>query len=111
MTVEFDVHDGIYARDSRPYLTAHDNEFLNAKARFACDLVVSWGMPWASADYKVDLDGGYTRMAHRPEHIVRRAMEITERLWEAFGDYGWIIDMPTLNEATAIIEANKNLSD
>jgi hypothetical protein len=73
-------------------------KFLTREARLAMALIQRWGMVTCLPDGE-DSAGRAKFTIMPPRDVVNRACEVAERAIQRFNDCGWMVDLPSSEEA------------
>jgi hypothetical protein len=95
---ENEVEPSNYGRDARPQIMERPRKFLTCEARLAMVLIERWGMVTCLPDGE-DSAGRAKFTIMPPRDVVNRACEVAERAIQRFNDCGWMVDLPSSEEA------------
>jgi hypothetical protein len=81
---------------------SHETYALSARARFAMECIIRWGM-FAGVPDGEDHAGRAKGRNATPDEIAHRACETAQTAFEEFERRGWLLDMPGFDRAEAML--------
>ena len=109
MTTPTTKAEAVYYREyGRPFgLKIHEREWPSQKARFAMAMIERWGMVSGMMDGEDSAGRAKVRLASVDE-VVERAVEASEKAFEAFRSKGWIEDLASVDEIGDILKEQED---
>lgn len=108
MSAEFSIARSKYELDdNRPRFGIHETVHLNQEARLAMSLIERWGMVAAKPDGE-DGAGRQKLTCLSPEEVVSKACSTVSAAMAEFRQLGWILDLPTLDQAEEALKSKEN---
>ena len=100
-----------FPREGVPVHTlSHARRELAPEARFAMSCIERWGMV-AARPAGEDTAGRQKLEVSTPAEVVARACEMSRRAFAAFEEHGWILDLPSMDDAVDAIQEAENAND
>lgn len=99
-TDDLEVVTGAHRYNSERLLT-HQRRMMDQRAAFAAEMIRSWGVVAARPADQGEMrdERGLTLLP--PQELVERACAITEAAFAAFGQRGWLVNLPAYADLAA----------
>ena len=104
------VHIGHKFENDKPEMIVLSGEHLQYEARLATALIERWGMVMGAVDGE-DSAGRQKLALMSPEDVVARACDSAALAMKEFRNRGWILEVPTIDEARKILAERDDVDD